>query len=82
MQDEVNQALTTLSNVPPGADARLVRVDGGRGLVARLAAMGLVPGVAFRVLTNAGRGPFVILVRGSRIVLGRGVAQRIHVTTA
>ena len=68
-----------LSTVPSDAEVELVRIDAGRGLVARLAAMGLVPGVTLRVLNNAGRGPFVLAVRSGRIVLGRGVARKVMV---
>jgi Fe2+ transport system protein FeoA len=31
------------------------------------------------VVQNSGQGPFVVAVRGSRIVLGRGMAARISV---
>ena len=68
-----------LSTLPPNAEVKLVRINAGRGLVARLAAMGLVPGVMLRVLNNAGQGPFVLAVRSSRIMLGRGVAHRVVV---
>ncbi len=68
-----------LATVAPGRQVRFVRADGDRGLVARLAAMGLVPGAAFRVVSTAGRGPFVIAIRDSRIALGRGMAHNIYV---
>ena len=69
-----------LSAVPPGRDVRLVRVGAGRGLIARLTAMGLAPGIKLRVLNNSGAGPFVVAVHNTRIVLGRGVAHRMLVT--
>ncbi len=68
-----------LSTLPSDAEVKLVRINAGRGLAARLAAMGLVPGVTVRVLNNAGQGPFVLAVRSSRIVLGRGVARKVLV---
>jgi Fe2+ transport system protein A len=58
---------------------RLVAVDAGHGLRGRLAAMGIVPGVEIEVLRNSGHGPFLIAVKGSRIMLGRGMAQKIVV---
>jgi Fe2+ transport system protein FeoA len=41
--------------------------------------MGLVPGVEIEVLRNSLRGPFLIALRDSRIILGRGMAQKILV---
>jgi ferrous iron transport protein A len=68
-----------LSAVPQGRRVRLVGVEAGQGLAARLAAMGLVPGVEVRVVSNEGRGPAVIEVKGARVALGRGMALKIRV---
>ena len=51
---------------------------GGRGLRRRLAEMGLVPGEKMEVL-NRGRGPFIVSVKGTRLLLGRGMADRVLV---
>lgn len=68
-----------LTIVQVGRCVRLVAVDAGHGLQSRLAAMGLVPGVEIEVLRNSQYGPFLIAVKGSRIMLGRGMAQKIMV---
>jgi Fe2+ transport system protein FeoA len=68
-----------LSMVMQGSTARLMEVRGGRGLRGRLAAMGLVPGCEVQVLRNGGHGPFIVAVRDTRIVLGRGMAMKIEV---
>lgn len=68
-----------LTIVQVGRRVRFVAVDAGRGLQGRLAAMGLVPGVEIEVLRNYLHGPFLIAVKGSRIMLGRGMAQKIVV---
>jgi len=68
-----------LTIVQAGRRVRLVAVDAGHGLRGRLAAMGIVPGVEIEVLRNSGHGPFLIAVKGSRIMLGRGMAQKIVV---
>ncbi|MBI5592330.1 MAG: FeoA domain-containing protein [Deltaproteobacteria bacterium] len=65
--------------VQAGRRVRLVSVEAGHGLQGRLAAMGLVPGVEIEVLGNSLHGPFLIAVKGSRIMLGRGMAQKIVV---
>ena len=68
-----------LSIVQAGRRVRLVSVDAGQGLYGRLTAMGLVPGVEIEVVRNSIWGPFLIDVMGNRIMLGRGMAQKITV---
>ncbi|MEN6321109.1 MAG: FeoA family protein [Syntrophaceae bacterium] len=68
-----------LAMVKAGERVRLVAVDAGYGLQARLAAMGLVPGVEIEVLRNSLRGPFIVAVNGCRMVLGHGITQKIMV---
>ena len=69
----------SLSMIGTGQRVTFVRVDAGRGLRARLAAMGLVPGVELEVIRNTFSGPFIIAVKGTRVMLGRGMAHRIIV---
>jgi len=66
-----------LTMATPGRDVRLVDVTAGRGLRRRLADMGLVPGAVFRVMSRDCAGPFVLAVKETRIVLGRGMAHKI-----
>lgn len=68
-----------LTIVPEGKRVRIITVNAGQGRQGMLAAMGLVPGVEIEVLRNSGHGPFLIAVKGSRIMLGRGIAQKIMV---
>lgn len=68
-----------LTMVPTGKRVRLVSVDAGQRLQARLASMGLVPGTEVEVIANQIHGPFIVSTRGSRLVLGRGMASRILV---
>ena len=52
----------------------------GRGFHKRLLDMGLTPGTRVTVVRSAPfRGPIEILVRGSRLALGRGMAERVFV---
>lgn len=52
----------------------------GWGLERRLADMGLTSGTRVTVVRSAPlRGPLEVLIRGSRLALGRGVAERIYV---
>ena len=68
-----------LTIVPEGRRVRLVAVDAGHGLQGRLAALGLVPGVEIEVLRNSRPGPFLIAVKGCRLMLGRRMARKITV---
>jgi len=55
----------------------------GWGFEKRLMDMGLTPGTRVTVVKSAPfHGPVEVLVRGSRLALGRGMAERILVETA
>ncbi|HEO70121.1 MAG TPA: ferrous iron transport protein A [Candidatus Hydrogenedentes bacterium] len=69
-----------LAMVEVGRRVRIVAIDAGRGLQARLATLGLVPGTEIAVMQNSGWGPFVVAVKESRLMLGRGMAQKIMVS--
>ena len=71
--------LIPLAMVSPGEEVQVVNVRAGFGLCRRLADMGLIPGVAIRVLNSQMPGPIIIDLRGSRLILGHGIAQRILV---
>ena len=68
-----------MTKILEGKTAILRSIDGGRQLKGRLAALGLLPGTTLEVIRNSGHGPFVVGVKGSRIVIGRGMADRISV---
>ena len=68
-----------LSVVKAGQTVTLTNIDAGRGLNSRLASMGLLPNVSITVVRNSDSGPIVIKVKGSKMMLGRGMAQKIMV---
>lgn len=68
-----------LTMVREGTRAVLRSIEGGRQMRGRMAALGLLPGTELEVVQNSGKGPFIVSVRGSRIVIGRGMAARIEV---
>lgn len=74
-----NHAFMSLAIVESGRRVRLLGVQAGRELQARLATMGMVPGVEIDVISNSVHGPFIIAIKGSRIMIGRGVAGKIAV---
>ncbi len=76
---ESKKSLMPLTGVPAGTDVKLAMIDAGRELKQRLANMSIMPGCILHVLTNDRFGPFVVAIRGSRVILGRGMAQKIMV---
>ena len=70
-----------LSTIKSGKKVKLAGIEAGRGLNSRLAAMGLLPNVEITVVNNSHPGPFVISVKGSKIMLGRGMADKIMVSS-
>jgi Fe2+ transport system protein FeoA len=68
-----------LSRVEKGQRVRLLGVNAGHGLRERLASLGLIPGVEVEVLNNSYKAPVIVALNGNRIMLGRGMAQKIAV---
>lgn len=68
-----------LTMINAGRSVRFLKVNAGSGLQSRLAAMGLYPGVEMKVITNNPRGPLIVEVCGSRLILGQGMAHKIIV---
>jgi len=68
-----------LSMVGAGETVRVVKLNAGRGLNSRLAAMGFVPNTKVKVVSNSHPGPFIVTVKDSKVMLGRGMAHKIMV---
>ncbi len=71
-----------LMMVSAGDEVVLARVTGGKPLLLRLAEMGLRPGARFSVVSKGSPGPFIIIVMGTRLVVGQGMAHRMFVRPA
>jgi Fe2+ transport system protein FeoA len=71
-----------LSLAGAGKRLKVTGVTGGYGLRRRLAELGLTPGAPVTVMNGCHSGPLLIDVRGSRLSLGFGVAQKIMVKEA
>lgn len=67
-----------LKNVRSGQPVVLVQISGGHRVAHRLAELGLTPGVQLEVLQNKG-GPILLAVRGTRLAIGRGMANKVMV---
>jgi len=69
-----------LAMLPENKEAAVIEVNGGMGLTRRLLEMGFTRGAKVKVLHSTPPGPILVIVRGSRIALGRGVAMKIIVS--
>ncbi len=63
----------------PGKLYRVTAINSGWRLQRRLADMGLTPGIQVSVMNGQRAGPILINLRGSRLGLGHGMAQKILV---
>ena len=66
-----------LATLEAGRTAVVRAIDGGTGFVQRMTAMGLVPGTRVTVIRSG--GPVILEARGHRLVLGRGMVNRVMV---
>ncbi len=69
-----------LMELQPGKKAVIRRLEGGRSVLSRLAALGFTPGADITVIRTSDHGPILVCLRGSRVALGRGEAASIFVS--
>lgn len=80
MTEKQRDKIETLASLAVGAKAKVVAVLGKDAVSKRLMEMGVVPGVAVRVVKTAPFGcPLEIRVRGYNLALRRSEAQSIEV---
>ncbi|MFX0024630.1 MAG: ferrous iron transport protein A, partial [Candidatus Hermodarchaeota archaeon] len=72
--------LKCLTDCEKGEVVIVVNVDAGFKAKQRLANLGIIPGVKISKKKNAPlRGPLEIIVKGTSLVIGRGLAEKITV---
>jgi DtxR family Mn-dependent transcriptional regulator len=70
----------SICRLKEGGRGRISFIRGGYKVLQRLSDMGLTPGTEVTVVKSAPfHGPIEILVRGSRLALGRGVSETIFI---
>lgn len=73
----------SLVEMKTGQSGRIKQIQGGRGMIARLQALGLHPGKRVtKVSAVFQRGPVVLGIDRSQVALGYGQANRILVEVA
>ena len=68
-----------LSMMSSGERGRVVQIRGGRGMVNRLADMGIREGSEIAVVTRQDRGPVMVVHDNTKVGIGFGMAHRIMV---
>jgi ferrous iron transport protein B len=76
----VDTATLQLMELAPGRKAFIRKLEGGRTVLSRLAALGFTPGAAVTMIRNSDHGPLLVSLRGSRVALGREEAIHILVS--
>ena len=76
---QTDDGSVALSMIPQGAVVTVKQIVAGRGLRRHLANLGLLPGVRLEVLRGSMHGPVIVRVKGSKVMLGRGMAHGILV---
>ncbi len=73
-------AAIPLTKMESGKMGKVVEIQGGRGLIARLSAMGVRPGISItKVSGQIMRGPVIVSVGNTQIAIGFGMASRVIV---
>jgi Fe2+ transport system protein FeoA len=68
-----------LSETRAGQKVKVASIEAGKVLNSRLAALGLIKNTELGVVNNGHPGPFVVKVKGSTMMLGKGIAHKIKV---
>jgi ferrous iron transport protein B len=74
----MNDDLLSITSLEEGEEGIVYSLTGGKGLVSRLAGMGIVPGIRIKILRNIG-SLIIVLASDTRIALGKGQANKILV---
>ena len=75
--------VTTLEKIRGTRNVRVLDVKGGWGLRRHINQLGIHPGDVLTVLRHAAMGgPILIMIHGSQIAIGRGMAAHISVEDA
>ena len=74
--------LISVDQLRAGESGVVRRIEGGRGILRKLEALGVRPGkVVVKVSTVFMGGPVTVTVDGRQVAMGRGIAGRVFVET-
>jgi ferrous iron transport protein A len=71
--------MITLAKLEKGQTAKINGIQCGECLKKRLADLGLCNGTLIKIIKNDKSGPMIISVKGTKLAIGRGQAEKITV---
>jgi ferrous iron transport protein A len=71
--------LKPLSEITVDHRSIVRQLRGGKDFMGRMAALGFTVGSKVKVIQNQGHGPLIVLIRDTRVALGRGEALKVLV---
>ena len=77
--EEMGRMPVALDKVAKGSKGRVVDITGGRRVLAKLSAQGIVAGAVIEKTSELRGGPVLVKVGGSQVAIGRGLARRVLV---
>jgi len=73
-------SVISITELKPGQEGIIASIRGNRRVTQRLADLGLTPETTIQMLKTAPfNGPIEVVVRGSRLAIGREIAENIFV---
>jgi ferrous iron transport protein A len=69
----------TLDSMRKGSKGRVVDVVGGRGVMLKLSAQGIVPGKVVEKVGHLRGGPVLLRVGRCEVAIGLGLARKVYV---
>jgi len=76
----VKRKQVTLPQLDAGQNGRVIDINGGQGVVSKLAALGIRPGQNVMKKNSVfPKGPVVIRINSSEVAIGYGMASKVHV---
>jgi ferrous iron transport protein A len=69
----------TLDRMAKGTSGRVIDVAGGKGMIMKLSAQGIMPGMIIHKTGELRGGPVLLRIGGSQVAVGRGLARRVLV---
>lgn len=76
---ERNDGVLPLAEAPTGRRLRVACLGGGRHFCARMASMGIYPGVEMELVCSSCGSPCLVRVHGGMLSLGAGLSRDIMV---
>lgn len=67
----------TLSGAKEKQKVKVLEISGGNEAKYRLISMGIRPGSEIEIIRNSNKGPIIIAIDTTKLMLGRGLANKI-----